>query len=376
MLDRSLPLFRPFGIEIGVHWTWLILAALVASSLATGWFPALSPAEPGWAYWVAGVLGAIGLFTSIVIHEFCHAIVGRSHNLPMTKITLFLFGGVAHMDEEPATPKAEFQMAIAGPIASIVLAGVFYGFFATAVALSWPLLMQALLSYLASINVVVAIFNMLPGYPLDGGRVLRSALWYLKGDIMWATRIAAGIGQAFGFALAVFGVVILFSGQGVSGLWSVFLGLLLATFARSSYVQLLVKQALHGKPAANFMNSEPVTVHPETPVDELMRESLRHSDDQTIYPVVSNDREREFVGCVDLRRLKQFPEEQWHDHRVSEITQSCTADMQITPETDAETALNRMSKTGNRALIIVQGTRLMGVLTQNALVRYLRLREA
>jgi len=118
-----------------------------------------------------------------------------------------------------------------------------------------------------------------------------------------------------------------------------------------------------------------VTVHPETPVDELMRESLRNSDDQTIYPVVSGN-DREFVGCVDLRRLKQFPEEQWRDHHVSEITQSCTADMQITPETDAETALNRMSKTGSRALIIVQGTRLMGVLTQNALVRYLRLREA
>lgn len=372
MFERSLPLFRPFGIEIQVHWTWLFLAFLVASSLARGFFPYIAPDNSVVMYWIVGLIGAIGLFVSIVIHELCHAVVGRSHKLPMEKITLFLFGGVAHMEDEPPSPKAEFQMAIAGPLASLVLAIGFYGLYMLSVSANTPLLFQALLSYLASINVVVAVFNMLPGYPLDGGRVLRSALWYFKDDMVWATKYAALVGQFFGIALALLGLLGLFSGQGISGIWSIFLGLLLTTFARSSYVQLLVKRALHGKPAVEFMNSEPIVIRPAMPVSELMRESIQ-KEDQTLYPVIAES--GDFVGCVDVRDIKQFPEDEWRSHSVQELTKACTDDMQITPETDAEAALTRMTTTGRRELVVVQGRRLLGVLTQNSLIRYLRLRE-
>lgn len=372
MLSRSLPLFKTFGIQVKVHWSWLILGFLVASSLAMGWFPTLAPEHGNGAYWAAGVLGAIGLFLSIVIHEFSHALVGRSHQMPISNITLFLFGGVAQMEDEPPNPKAEFQMAIAGPLASVALAFIFLGLYRWSAQVEGSSLLQATLSYLASINIVVAVFNMLPGFPLDGGRVLRSILWYIKNDIVWATRIASGIGQLFGWLLMILGVVSLLVGQAASAIWSFLLGLLLMTFARSSYVQLVVKQTLHGKPATTFMDPTPLTVSPETPVSDLMRGFLNRSE-QSIYPVISED--QEFLGCVDLSKARSMPEEEWNRHSVREIVQACEKDLQITPEEDAETALTRMSKSGHKELVVVRENRLIGILRQAAIIRYLSLRE-
>lgn len=372
MLSRSMPLFKPFGIQVNVHWSWLILGFLVASSLAAGWFPVLVPGASAGMYWTAGIIGAVGLFFSIVIHEFCHALVGRAYKMPIENITLFLFGGVAQMEDEPPSPKAEFQMAIAGPIASVVLAGIFFGLYLLTDTGNQNNLLQATFSYLGSINLVVAVFNMLPGFPLDGGRVLRSILWHFKKDIVWATKIASGIGQGFGGLLIFLGAFSFFAGQIGSGIWAFLLGLLLMTFARSSYVQLLVKQNLHGKPAVNFMDASPRTVTPQTPVSDLLRDYLNHGE-QSVYPVLNND--QEFVGCVAISEAKKIPEKEWSEHLVNEIAHECSSDQKITPETDAEAALSRMSKTGYRELIVVQGNKLLGILNQNALIRYLAIRN-
>lgn len=373
MLKNSFPLMRTLGIQVKVHWSWLILAFLITSSLAASWFPNLAPGHSTTSYWMAGVLGAVGLFISIVIHEFSHAVVGRAYKMPIENITLFLFGGVAQLEDEPPSPKAEFQMAIAGPIASVVLALLFFGFHWGTLILGGPVLLQAVFSYLTSINLVVAVFNMLPGFPLDGGRVLRSILWHFKKDLLWATRIASGIGQGFGWLLMILGFVTLFANQNISGIWSIFLGLLLMVFARSSYLQLLIKQSLHGKPATTFMDSTPITVSPQTPVSELMREYLNHSE-QTLYPVVTDD--HTFVGCADLNRAREFPENEWGQHHVREITRECSVELQIAPEIDAEAALNKMSKTGYKELAVVSGNHLVGILHQNALIRYVTFRPS
>ncbi len=377
MFDRSLRLFRPFGIQVHVHWSWLILAFLIASSLATAWFPSLVPGLTKGAYWLAGVVGAVGLFLSILLHELCHAIVGRRYNLPIERITLFLFGGVAQMEEDPPTPKSEFQMAIAGPLASVGLSAFFtvlHELFAMAAgAVTSPGLFGATIAYLASINLVVAVFNMLPGFPLDGGRVLRAALWQWKKDILWATKISSGIGQAFGAGLMILGAFTLFGTGDLGGLWPILLGLLLISFARSSYVQLLVKQSLHGKLAAQFMNPAPRTFRTDTPVDAVMREYLNESD-QNVLPVVEED--NRLVGYVDLQAAKAFPETEWRSHAVGEVTRTPATDAAIAPDTDAEAALSRMAKMGVRELLVVDGQRLVGILSRSALIRYLSLREA
>jgi CBS domain-containing protein len=290
----------------------------------------------------------------------------------MRRITLFLFGGVADLEDEPPSPKAEFLMAIAGPAASVVLTGVFAVGFTLAVDNSSSELLQALLSYLASINLIVAVFNMLPGYPLDGGRVLRSALWAFKKDIVWATRIASTIGQGFGFLLILLGLFSIARGQPGSGLWSSLLGFLLLSLARASYVQVLVKQTLHGKPAEDFMNTEPSIVHPETTITHLMQLALNQPD-ANLTPVIHPD--GRFLGCADLKEARKIPEKEWSSHFVHEIIQPCRKETSIAPDTDAEKALTQMAQTGTGELLVIRDGHLLGVLTRSALLRYLSFRR-
>lgn len=372
-MPRSFTLMRPFGIQVQVHWSWALLAVLVASSLATGWFPVLSPGYDSSAYWMAGAIGALGLFSSILLHELSHALVGRHYKMKMEKITLFLFGGVAHLEDEPRKPKEEFLMAAAGPALSLGLA-----FFLHALLLPLSLigssdLLLGLVSYLASINLVVAVFNLLPGFPLDGGRILRAALWQLKGDLLWATRIAASIGQFFGGALIVLAFVSLIAGNGISALWSMLLGFLLIAFARASYSRLVIKHSLGGKPAEHFMNPQPPTIPSDLSLEDFTRQHLLQKSD-SLFPVV--DERGEFVGCIDAAAVSRVPERQWALKTVGQIRFDCRSDRQIAPETDAVVALSRMAEKGYRELLVVQGERLMGVLTRHALLRYLSLRES
>lgn len=368
--SRSLPILKVADIQIRVHWSWLILGLLVASSLATAWYPLLVPGRSAGIYWFAALIGALGLLISIALHELSHALVGRSHRMSVHNITLFLFGGIAQLDDEPPTPKAEFQMAIAGPLASLALCLVFLGLYLMTVEFQGSALLAATFSYFASINLVVAVFNMIPGFPMDGGRVLRSILWHFKRDLLWSTRIAAAIGQGFGLLLMGLALVNLFAGQGFGALWPFFLGLLIMGLARASYAQLLIKQTLHDQPAERFMDRAPFTVRPDTPISDMMNAYLNR-DEQSVYPVIGED--RQFLGCVDLKEARKFPEREWKNHRVEEIVRDCSVDQQISGEADAEEALSKMTKTGARELVVVQDTRLLGVIKQTALLRYLSL---
>ena len=376
MMSHTFRILRVSGIDVRVHWTWLILAFLVASSLATGWFPVMAPGQTTNTYWSGAVFCSAGLFFSIVVHEFCHAIVGRAFKMPVEKITLFLFGGVAHLDDEPPNARSEFWMAIAGPAASVVLAFGFYGLQILATQNGSPLMWQAGLNYLASINIVVAAFNMLPGFPMDGGRVLRSLLWGIKGNMLWATKVASNVGQIFGGVLIALGLITLFRGAAISGIWGFTLGFLVIGFARASFIQLLVKKELQGRPAVNFMDPLPVTCRPETSVSDLMRGVLNRSETangEAVVPVIGEN--CEYVGCANLRAAQKLPEREWSQHQVREIIQPLESDHLIDPDTDAEKALTQMTKKGYRELLIIRGNRLVGVLTQAALSRYLSLRQ-
>src|SRR5512135_2079687 len=219
VFGKRITLFRLLGFAVRVDLSWLVLAVLITWSLAVGVFPYYNQGLAPATYWWMGVIGAAGLFSSILFHEFCHSLVARKFGLPMRGITLFIFGGVAEMDDEPPGPRAEFFMAAAGPLSSIVLGLVFYSVAAGVERYSTAVVAPAVLDYLAVINWILAGFNLIPAFPLDGGRVLRAAIWHRKKDLRLATRIASRIGAWFGMALIFLGVANVLLGNVLGGMW-------------------------------------------------------------------------------------------------------------------------------------------------------------
>lgn len=370
MFHYKVRLFKVFGITLSADWTSFALAFLITWSLASGLLPQSLPFQPLWLYWALGLLGALGVFMSIVIHEFCHALVGRHYRLPMNEITLFLFGGVAHMEDEPPTPQTEFFMASAGPLASLVLAGIFYstyGLAETWLANEW---LTMILAYLASINLIVALFNLIPAYPLDGGRVLRSLIWGYKKDLRLATRVSARIGQGFGYLLVFLGIAQIVYGFLFNGLWFVFLGLLLNQVAKASVWQMEIKQAFRGRKVLTFLNPRPIVVSADQTFANFMKQHL-YQDPQLIYPLMAQDR---LVGCLDIRHTEHIPEDEWPDTPLSKLSHECPSKLLIEPQESAMKALQRMSKDNLGELLVVDKSgRLLGTLSLQTLLKYLQM---
>jgi Zn-dependent protease len=235
MFGNRVKLFELFGFSVHLDTSWVVIALLVTWSLATGYLPDRFAGFSPLTYWIMGVIGAAGLFLSIVFHEFCHSLVARSYGMEMKGITLFLFGGIAEMGSEPSRPKVEFLMALAGPVSSIVLGFFFYGLLLLLTAAGLPPVFAGIFGYLAFINWLIAGFNLLPAFPLDGGRILRSALWQWKKDFLWSTHIVSWLGAGFGIVLMALGVVSFLAGFPIVGMWYFLIGLFLHRAARHSY---------------------------------------------------------------------------------------------------------------------------------------------
>jgi Zn-dependent protease/CBS domain-containing protein len=369
MFGRRFHLFRILGFNVGIDASWFLLAVLITWTLASGLFPMLAPELAPATYWIMGVLGALGLFASVVLHELSHSLVARRHGIEMRGITLFVFGGVAEMTDEPPSPKAEGLMAIAGPIASFLIGGVFFAFamLGSSGALGWPLPAQAVLGYLGWINIVLAVFNMVPAFPLDGGRILRAILWHVKGSFRQATRIASAFGSGFGIVLIVFGLlrVVLYQDL-IGGIWMFVLGLFVRGAAQMSYRQALLREALQGEPVQRFMKRDPVTVPRSISVRDLVEDYV-YGHQYQMFPVVEEGR---LVGCVSTREIKELPREEWERQTVSAIVRQCDPSNTVTADNDALQALGKMSRTGNSRLLVVDGDRLAGVLTLKDLLRF------
>jgi len=370
MFGKKIHLFSLFGFKVSLDLTWVLLAVLVTWSLATGLFPHYFEGLSTRVYWWMGVAGAAGLFISIVFHEFSHSLVARRFGLPMKGITLFIFGGVAEMDEEPPSPGAEFFMAIAGPIASVLLGGILYAAATLGTALTWPDSTLGVLNYLALLNVILAGFNLVPAFPLDGGRVLRSALWRLKGNFRWATRIASGFGSVFGMFLIVLGVISFLGGGYVGGAWYFLIGLFIRAASKMSYQQVLMRRALGGEQVRRFMKDHPVTVPPSTTVDELVNDYV-YKHHFKMFPVTNGQGP---VGCVTTKQVKEVPREQWSKRTAREIQEPCSAENTVSPEADAMSALSMMRRTEKSRLLVVEAERLVGVLTLKDMLEFLALK--
>jgi Zn-dependent protease/predicted transcriptional regulator len=370
MFGKKIHLFTIFGFDVGIDFTWVFLAVLITWSLARGLFPAWFGNLSTAAYWWMGVAGAIGLFLSIVFHEFWHSIVARHFGLPMKGITLFIFGGVAEMEDEPANARTELLMAIAGPLSSVVLGIAFlliYGFARTA---GLPEPVRGVLVYLGWLNLVLAAFNMLPAFPLDGGRVLRSILWFAKGNIRWATRVASAIGSGFGMFLIVIGLLSFISGGFITGIWYFLIGMFIRGAALTSYRQVLIRNALSGETIADFMQTDPVTVPPTTSIRDLVDDYF-YKYHYKMFPVSTDGA---LAGCITSNEVKNIPREQWNTLLVQDVLVPCSVDTTVAPNTDAMKALSLMNKTGRSRLMVVDGDRLVGVLTLKDMLKFLDLK--
>ncbi len=369
MFGKRIRLFKLLGFEVRIDLSWIIIAVLVTWSLAKGLFPFLYHDLAPEVYWGMGAAGALGLFASIVFHEFCHSLVARRFGMVMKGITLFIFGGVAEMGEEPPSAKAEFFMAVAGPVSSLVLSGVFYFIFQAGLNGDWPEPVNGVLRYLSWINVLLAMFNLLPAFPLDGGRILRSILWGTKQDLQWATRISAGIGSGFGIVLIILGIFRVLGGD-IYGVWLLLIGLFLRGAAQASYQQLVIRKSLEGEHVRRFMNPHPVTVPPTLTVAELVEDYV-YKYHYKMFPVLDDGR---LVGCVTTRDIKEIPKEQWSRETVAEMAKKCPPEATIGPETDAVKALAIMNQTGLSRLLVAENDRLLGILTLKDLLAFLSLK--
>ena len=367
MFQRRARLFTILGFEVKVDISWLILAVLITWTLARGLFPYYYKNLPAATYWWMGIAGTLGLFLAIVFHELSHSLVARKHGLPMKGITLFIFGGLAEMSDEPPTPKAELRMAIAGPLASIALGLFFFLIRVLGKNAAWPVPVVGVVSYLAVINFILAGFNLLPAFPLDGGRVLRSILWRWKNNIRWATRVSSRIGSGFGMLLIFLGALRFIFGDFIGGAWMFLIGMFLRGASRMSYRQVLMRKALEGEKVARFMNDNPVTVEPSITLEELVNDYIyRHHF--KMYPVVENGK---VLGCVTTKQIKEISREDWANRRVGEMVEGCSNENSISPDTDAVKALTVMSKSRNSRLMVVEGDRLVGIITLKDLLGFL-----
>lgn len=369
MFSKRYKILNLLGFPIYLDLSWFAIVVLIAWSLASRIFPAqvegLSPVQ----YWTMGVLGALGLFASILAHELGHAVVARRFDLPMRGITLFIFGGVAEMTKEPPSAKAEFFVAIAGPIVSVFVSVACF-----AIAMfggsAMPPSVSAVIWYLATINAVVVVFNLIPAFPLDGGRVLRSILWHFTGNMRWATKVASSMGSAFGVFLIVFGFLNLLAGNLIAALWQILIGMFLRNAAQMSYQHVLIRRALEGESVSRFMNRDVITVPPSLTLDRLIDEFVyRHH--HKMYPVIEDDH---LIGCVTTRQVQQVQRERWHETTVRDVVERCGEDSTTSPDADAMEALTKLSRNGASRMLVVSDGRLAGILSLKDLMKFISLK--
>lgn len=368
MFGKSIRLATISGISIELDLSWFIIFLLVAWSLSRGYFPYYYPEIAKMNYLFMGVIAALLLFLSVLLHELSHSAVALRNKLPISKITLFIFGGVASMDEEPKTPGVEFRVALAGPLSSFILmltfhlmthfvppGGAFYAVF----------------EYAALINGFLAFFNLIPGFPLDGGRLLRSAMWRFTGNFKASTRTASSIGKGFAYILMGFGFLQVMTGQSFNGLWLILIGFFLQNAAESSYRQVIIKEFLTGLLVDKVMNRNVYSVTKEMNLKKVVDEYFvaHHCNN---FPVVDGE---EVIGAIRILDVKMIPREEREAITVKDIMERDLSLFLVRPEDHVERILERMIKNNMGWFIVAdEGNRLCGVLTRSDIMHLLQIK--
>lgn len=361
----SLKIATIMGIPIRVHFSWLIIFGLITWSLSTFYFPRAAPKLPGHSYWISGVTAALLLFLSVVLHELSHSFVAIRYGQSILSITLFIFGGVAQMKGEPAHPVAEFKIAIAGPLSSFLLSLIFF----ITYNLVTGQVERALFEYLSHLNLIVGVFNLIPGFPMDGGRVVRAYLWKKSNDFFYATRKASNYGQKIALLFITFGLFSIFAGF-PNGLWLMLIGWFLYTAAQASYQQASLQETLSNVKVRDIMVRDIVTISPNitigTAIDKYF---LKYGYGG--FPVVDNGK---FLGLLTLKEIKNIPKERMEDIRISEVFIPHDKRWEVSGEDDAMKALELMIKEDKGRLIVTEKGNVIGLITRNGITRYIHIR--
>jgi Zn-dependent protease len=372
-MRNGLQIARVLGIPIRVHWSWFAILLLITWTLAEGYFPGRLPGAAVRVLWAYGLIAALLLFVSILLHELSHAVVARRAGVTVSGITLHVFGGVAQLEREPDSPRTELLMAAAGPLTSLAVAAACW---AALGALRLPPAAEAVVRYLGGVNLLVALFNLVPGFPLDGGRLLRAALWAWRRDVAWATRIASVAGSSFAFLLVAAGTLRLMAGEFVPGAWLVLIGLFLQQAARASYGELIARRSLEPVPVAEAMSRD-VIVAPAGA-------SLRHLVDAYFwphhvgsFPVVADGTPGDgLVGIVTIQHVKAVPAERWTATTVRDVMIPLRDDLTVSASASCWEALRRLTANGVGRLVVRDGGRLVGYISLRDVTHLLALRAA
>jgi Zn-dependent protease len=373
-MKSSVRFAKIFGIDIGVNYTWFIVFALVTLTLASGYFPERYPDWGTAGYLAAGLLTSVLFFASVVFHELAHSVVAMAWGIPVKSITLFIFGGVANIEREPHRPLAEFLIALAGPAASLLLA---LGFGLAWLAGEWTGLaaLAGLGFYLASLNLSLALFNMIPGFPLDGGRVFRSLVWAWTGNMNRATRWAATAGRVVAVLMIVGGGVLFLAGNWSSGLWLAFIGWFLDNAASQSNRQVWLREALEGYTAADFSSMcQPVSSN--TPLDWVVRDHVLPQG-QSCFLVTEDTLSTgrfEPQGVATLGQIRKVPRQHWGWTPIRQIMTPWQSLKPASSGEDAFALLQRMLAEGLTLLPVVDGSRFIGLVQRENLLRFAQMR--
>jgi Zn-dependent protease/predicted transcriptional regulator len=374
---------RALGIPIRVHASWFLVFLFVTSTLATGYLPESLPGLSAGRYWAMGGIAAVLLFASVLLHELGHSYVALRYRIPIEQITLFIFGGVAHMRNEAPSPRAEFLIALAGPLVSFLLGAICLGFALLAEMVQEQQTLQGLImlgALLGMVNVQLGLFNLIPGFPLDGGRVLRAGLWAWGKDFHRATKQAAMVGLGFGVLFGLLGLGVIVgaltgawpASLASNGGWVIFIGMFLFAAALASRRQAVLRHSLGAIPVRDLMVQAVISIPPDCTLDDAVNRFFRPYG-YGGFPVVENG---QLLGLLTVDDVQTVPTDLWMWRRVGQVMSPCAPSLVIAPDAPVIQAMERMAREGRDRLVVMDQEQIVGLVTQSAIVHWLQLRKA
>jgi Zn-dependent protease/predicted transcriptional regulator len=373
MFRGGIPIGKAFGISLRLHYSWFLIFALVTWALAGSYFPSTYPTWSLSVRIAAGLITSVLFFGSVLAHELMHSIVSQRQGVPVQSITLFFLGGVSQISSEPKQPKDEFRMAIIGPLSSLIIGGIFFGIYfglrhVDTFAVQF---ITAIAFWLGYINVFLGVFNLIPGFPLDGGRVLRSLIWWRSGNLKSATRIASNIGRAVGFILIFVGIGFIFTGNWFNGIWLALIGWFVESAAVGSYQQLLMQEMLKGHVASEVMSRDCAVIPPDTTIDQLVHGNVLASG-RRCFPVVSDS---QIMGMVTLHNIKAVPREQWSTETVKEAMTPFDKLKWVQPDEELSSVLQILTENNINQVPVVQDGEIVGMVSRENLLNFVNIRS-
>ena len=371
LLKSGVSIGRIFGIPLRLHFSWFFIFALVTWALVASYFPDVYPNWSLMASILTGIITSLLFFGSVLLHELMHSVVAIASGIPVKSITLFIFGGVSQITEEPTKPKIEFKIAIAGPLTSIILGGFFWAiFYFVPESLEY---IKAVSFWLSLINLMLGAFNLLPGFPLDGGRVMRALLWWRTGNLRRSTRWASNAGRGISFLFIFGGIWLIFQGPEwwFNGLWLAFIGWFLGNAAVGSYRQLTLQQMLQGHEVNEAMTRSCITIQPNITLDELVSEHILPTGNQCF---VVTDRGN-IQGLITLKEIKEIPRVKWVAKKVSEVMTPVSELKQVNPNEDLARVMKILTEDEVNQLPVVEDGKIIGMISRENMLAFINLRD-